>query len=57
VARLVSILAMNLSSSIKGMVYVHSNPLDYDTGAQFGNPGWSYESVLRYFKIWADLSG
>jgi choline dehydrogenase len=38
-------------------VYVHGNPLDYDTGAQFGNPGWSYESVLRYFKIWADLSG
>src|SRR5262252_8751985 len=34
------------SSSINGMVYVRGNPLDYDTWAQFGNRGWSYESVL-----------
>jgi len=27
------------------MVYVRGNPLDYDTWAQFGNRGWSYESV------------
>ena len=33
------------SSSINGMVYVRGNPLDYDTWAQFGNRGWSYESV------------
>jgi choline dehydrogenase len=26
------------------------NPLDYDTWAQFGNCGWSYESVLPCFK-------
>jgi choline dehydrogenase len=32
------------------MVYVRGNPLDYDTWAQFGNRGWSYESVLPYFK-------
>jgi choline dehydrogenase len=38
------------SSSINGMVYVRGNPLDYDTWAQFGNRGWSYESVLPYFK-------
>jgi choline dehydrogenase len=38
------------SSSINGMLYVRGNPLDYDTWAQFGNRGWSYESLLRYFK-------
>src|SRR5215471_4186687 len=38
------------SSAINGMVYVRGNPLDYDTWAQFGNQGWSYESVLPYFK-------
>ncbi len=38
------------SSAINGMLYVRGNPLDYDTWAQFGNRGWSYESVLPYFK-------
>ncbi len=38
------------SSSINGMLYVRGNPLDYDTWAQFGNRGWSCDSVLRYFK-------
>ena len=38
------------SSSINGMLYVRGNPLDYDTWAQFGNRGWSYDSVLHYFK-------
>lgn len=38
------------SSSINGMLYVRGNPLDYDTWAQLGNRGWSYESVLPYFK-------
>jgi len=38
------------SSSINGMLYVRGNPLDYDTWAQFGNRGWSYESVLPYFR-------
>ncbi len=38
------------SSSINGMLYVRGNPLDYNTWAQFGNRGWSYESVLPYFK-------
>jgi choline dehydrogenase len=38
------------SSSINGMVYVRGNPLDYDTWAQFGNRGWSYDAVLPYFK-------
>src|SRR5215467_13557113 len=26
------------------------NPLDYDTWAQMGNRGWSYDSVLPYFR-------
>ncbi|MGH3265624.1 MAG: GMC family oxidoreductase, partial [Trebonia sp.] len=38
------------SSSINGMLYVRGNPLDYDTWSQLGNRGWSYESVLPYFK-------
>ncbi len=38
------------SSSINGMLYVRGNPLDYNTWAQFGNRGWSYESVLPYFR-------
>ncbi len=38
------------SSAINGMLYVRGNPLDYDTWSQFGNRGWSYESVLPYFR-------
>ena len=38
------------SSAINGMLYVRGNPLDYNTWAQFGNRGWSYESVLPYFR-------
>ncbi len=39
------------SSSINGLIYVRGQPLDYDTWAQFGNRGWSYESVLPYFRM------
>ena len=38
------------SSSINGMVYVRGQPQDYDTWAQMGCSGWSYEDVLPYFK-------
>ncbi|HEX5327408.1 MAG TPA: choline dehydrogenase [Acetobacteraceae bacterium] len=38
------------SSSINGMLYVRGNPLDYNTWSQLGNRGWSYDSVLPYFK-------
>ncbi len=38
------------SSAINGMLYVRGNPLDYNTWSQFGNLGWSYDSVLPYFR-------
>jgi choline dehydrogenase len=38
------------SSSINGMVYVRGQPLDFDTWAQLGNRGWSYDDVLPIFE-------
>jgi len=38
------------SSSINGMLYVRGQPLDYDTWAQLGCRGWSFQDVLPYFK-------
>ena len=38
------------SSSINGMLYVRGQALDYDTWAQLGNRGWSFEDVLPVFK-------
>ena len=38
------------SSSINGMLYVRGQAQDYDTWAQMGNRGWSYDQVLPYFK-------
>ena len=29
---------------------INGQPLDFDTWSQFGNRGWSYESVLPYFR-------
>ena len=37
-------------SSINGMLYVRGNALDYNTWAQVGNRGWSYQDVLPHFK-------
>ncbi|XP_048006571.1 glucose dehydrogenase [FAD, quinone]-like [Leguminivora glycinivorella] len=41
---------MGGSSSINSFVYVRGNKLDYDDWAARGNPGWSYNEVLPYFK-------
>jgi choline dehydrogenase len=37
-------------SSINAMIYMRGNPLDYDEWERLGNEGWSWESVLPYFK-------
>ena len=38
------------SSSINGMIYMRGQPADYDTWAQMGCRGWSYDDVLPYFR-------
>jgi choline dehydrogenase len=38
------------SSSINGMVYVRGQVQDFDTWAQMGCRGWSYDEVLPYFR-------
>ncbi len=37
-------------SSINGMIYMRGQARDYDGWRQMGNPGWSWEDVLPYFK-------
>lgn len=38
------------SSLINGMIFVRGQPADYDLWAQRGNPGWSFDDVLPYFR-------
>jgi len=38
------------SSSINGMIYIRSQPEDYDHWAQLGNRGWGSEEVMPYFR-------
>lgn len=38
------------SSAINGMLYVRGQARDYDTWAQMGCRGWSYDDILPYFK-------
>jgi choline dehydrogenase len=38
------------SSSTNAMLYVRGHRWDYDHWASQGNPGWSYDEVLPYFK-------
>jgi choline dehydrogenase len=42
--------AIGGSSSINGMVYGRGLPIDYDRWVQAGNPGWSWQDMLPYFK-------
>ena len=44
------------SSSINGHLYVRGQARDYDTWAQLGNRGWSYDEVLPYFRRSEDRS-
>jgi choline dehydrogenase len=44
------------SSSINGHLYVRGQARDFDTWAQLGNRGWSYDDVLPYFRRSEDRS-
>lgn len=38
------------TSVFNGMMYIRGNREDYDDWAAMGNPGWSFDDVLPYFK-------
>ena len=38
------------SSSVNAMIYARGHRADYDSWAAEGNPGWSFDEVLPYFK-------
>ncbi|KAI4500454.1 hypothetical protein M0802_004416 [Mischocyttarus mexicanus] len=42
--------AIGGSSSVNFMIYARGTPNDFDKWAALGNPGWSSEEVLPYFK-------
>jgi choline dehydrogenase len=37
-------------SSINGMIYMRGQAADYDHWRQLGNPGWSWDDLLPFFK-------
>ena len=37
-------------SSVNGMIYMRGQAADYDLWRQMGNPGWSWDDVLPYFR-------
>jgi choline dehydrogenase len=38
------------SSAINGLIYIRGQKQDFDLWRQRGNPGWSYDDVLPYFR-------
>ena len=45
------------SSSINGLAFVRGQSQDFDTWAQMGNKGWSYEDVLPFFRRMESYQG
>jgi choline dehydrogenase len=45
------------SSAINGMAFVRGQAQDFDTWAQMGNRGWSYEEILPFFKRMESYEG
>ena len=45
------------SSTINGMVYVRGQKLDFDTWAQMGNLGWSFDDILPIYKKMENFKG
>ena len=45
------------SSAINGMVFVRGQSQDFDSWAQLGNRGWSYQDVLPIFKSMESYAG
>ena len=45
------------SSAINGLVYVRGQPMDFDTWAQMGNRGWSWDDVRPTFQRMENYQG